>query len=539
MTKEKMLSASGTDVVIGSCSALLLLSNGLSVFTTASGLILQFFSGMAVMGLVLSLIIQIAKMLSEKQLAAGKAPLTVVIVYLAAFTFSSYFGFIGFCESTYTPRKWSAAVLPVVKTGYQELLFESEAELGNQQQNLSALIGQVLNTAEQEADRQSNDEIDPLSGYGVAMLDKYHRIEGVDADTDPYYLQLRTLLQQVEAGMQAQQLVRIATTLKDEVATAQAAAQTAASQAEQTAANAGSGSGSSAQLDSLRRALNAATDPETRAQLQQAIASLAASSSGGSTLVQQALLQAKTSRAKAELYSLMLADLTLLGSAAQQAAAQAGTQLQQAVQTMREQLLTGTDGAALAQAADLIVVELNHSGTDYAMLNSFSRWTTAYAANAAALERLEQMVSDLQCWESMVQKAGAEGSTELQVWQNQSAFCDRLLGELEAMMASLQYYDANGGQVTDRKAALLCRAAALRQNYLAERGWVVRAITCLFLPNGACLEAWVCLIGASLVDGCGYAANAVAAWYLNHSGAAKRRRLEQLLAEPLTAVKAA
>lgn len=176
------------------CAAALIISNVLSIFTTASGFrnLLESF----VMGLLLSVVVQSFKLLCEWRITQGPSVkikagkegkawgrfLIVCAGYALAITFSVFFSTVQFLDLGYSRNKWNTIAQAAVSKGYAEQLQALSDEADAQKKTLQQSIADSLDEIEKNLGAKQA-EAALTQEEAAAMQNKYTTVLANDGTT--------------------------------------------------------------------------------------------------------------------------------------------------------------------------------------------------------------------------------------------------------------------------------------------------------------------------------------------------------------------
>ena len=176
------------------CAAALIISNVLSIFTTASGFrnLLESF----IVGLLLSVVVQAFKLLCEWRIAQGPGVkikagkegkawgrfLIVCAGYALAITFSVLFSTVQFLDLGYSRNKWNAIAQAAVSKGYAEQLQALSDEADAQKKTLQQSIADSLDEIEKNLGAEQA-EAALTQEEAAAMQNKYTTVLANDGTT--------------------------------------------------------------------------------------------------------------------------------------------------------------------------------------------------------------------------------------------------------------------------------------------------------------------------------------------------------------------
>ena len=176
------------------CAAALIISNVLSIFTTASGFrnLLESF----VMGLLLSVVVQSFKLLCEWRITQGPSVkiqagkegkawgrfLIVCAGYALAITFSVFFSTVQFLDLGYSRNKWNTIAQAAVSKGYAEQLQALSDEADAQEKTLQQSIADSLDEIEKNLGAKQA-EAALTQEKAAAMQNKYTTVLANDGTT--------------------------------------------------------------------------------------------------------------------------------------------------------------------------------------------------------------------------------------------------------------------------------------------------------------------------------------------------------------------
>lgn len=213
------------------CAAALVLSNALSVFTTASGLsrLLESFST----GIVLSVMLQAFKLLCEWGVARGvdrrrKYAAVIFAVLCAAYIlttgFSVFFSEVEFVSYGYS-TKWEAISQSAVEKGYTRQLQALSDEAASRKTTLQEGIAQTLDAIQSGiSDGNSAERVTLLEqAQANEILNKYAPVLSDDGETlfdpqaDRWFAQLRSAVQTLSGGETVDELDDMIAELSSEI----------------------------------------------------------------------------------------------------------------------------------------------------------------------------------------------------------------------------------------------------------------------------------------------------------------------------------
>lgn len=176
------------------CAAALIISNVLSIFTTASGFrnLLESF----IVGLLLSVIVQAFKLLCEWRITQGPGVkikdgkegkawgrfLIVCAGYVLAITFSVFFSTVQFLDLGYSRNKWNTIAQAAVSKGYAEQLQALSDEADAQKKTLQQSIADSLDEIEKNLGAKQA-EAALTQEEAAAMQNKYTAVLANDGTT--------------------------------------------------------------------------------------------------------------------------------------------------------------------------------------------------------------------------------------------------------------------------------------------------------------------------------------------------------------------
>lgn len=176
------------------CAAALIISNVLSIFTTASGFrnLLESF----IVGLLLSVVVQAFKLLCEWRITQGPGVkikagkegkawgrfLIVCAGYALAITFSVLFSTVQFLDLGYSRNKWNAIAQAAVSKGYAEQLQALSDEADAQKKTLQQSIADSLDEIEKNLGAEQA-EAALTQEEAAAMQNKYTTVLANDGTT--------------------------------------------------------------------------------------------------------------------------------------------------------------------------------------------------------------------------------------------------------------------------------------------------------------------------------------------------------------------
>lgn len=458
------------------CAAAFVLSNVLSIFTTAAGF-QQLLQSLGV-GLLLSIVTQAFKLLCEWQVAQGPGTASagrskaakvkvgyaaVLLGYILALVFSIFFSEVQFLSYGYPTAKWDAIAEAAVAKGYSQQLQALADEADTQKAQLQSDIAAELDTIEDRVGAQSA-EAALTQQQADAMMAKYTVVYAEDGTTvlfdpegDHWAARLRSAAAAMAAGQEASGLDSYLTELEGDLSQLD----TQMEEVMQQIAAANPSIRSSRSNSNTKEAMDAMIN---------------ATATAHTAVSQQLLARLQTLNAKHSQYARIQSDLETLRDAQSRAQNDPAAQLAAAKKACRKALLT--DPEALADSTQAFVTAAAELSTLQTQTYSSLR---IQAESYAALSQLESYCARAKAAEHPDWSAAVE--------------------ELRDKAAQLPADSA-------QRKPILWKLDALRATYLTQLNPLERCVALLIrVPWEYRLASYGCLLVAVLVDALSLIAN--------------------------------
>lgn len=223
--------------LIAAATLTIVISNFLSLITTALGLKQSYFQADTLLNICFVIGISGVIQLTKASLDRVEKRNLLLLIYIISLVLSSSFSAISFITAAYPPEHFAEVARSTLSSTYTDTLLDIQSDVGN---DLSAARDALWDSLEGVQSSLQVEQVQQtaLSGLSSAMLDKYTVSNAWNPGLDNYYIALKSVLEHIEAG---------------ELDTAKQEAEAAYAQlASEDRTDDGSGN-----VDTLRRQLNA------------------------------------------------------------------------------------------------------------------------------------------------------------------------------------------------------------------------------------------------------------------------------------------
>ena len=185
--------------LIAAATLAIIVSNLLSLITTALGLKQSFFQADTLLNICFVVGISGVIQLTKASLDRVKKRNLLLLIYIISLVLSSSFSAISFITAAYPPEHFAEVARSTLSSTYTDTLLDIQSGVGN---DLSAARDALWDSLEGVQSSLQGEQVQQttLSGLSSAMLDKYTASDAWNPQQDNYYLALQSVLEHIEAG---------------------------------------------------------------------------------------------------------------------------------------------------------------------------------------------------------------------------------------------------------------------------------------------------------------------------------------------------
>lgn len=223
--------------LIAAATLTIVISNLLSLITTALGLKQSYFQANTLLNICFVIGISGVIQLTKASLDRVKKRNLLLLIYIISLVLSSSFSAISFITAAYPQEHFAEVACSTLSSTYTDTLLDIQSDVSNDLNTARDALWDSLEGVQSSLQVEQVQQT-ALSGLSSAMLDKYTASDAWNPQQDNYYIALNSVLEHIEAG---------------ELDTAKQEAEAAYAQlASENRTDDGSGN-----VDTLRRQLNA------------------------------------------------------------------------------------------------------------------------------------------------------------------------------------------------------------------------------------------------------------------------------------------
>ena len=184
--------------LVAAATLTLIISNLLSLITTALGLRQSFFQADTLMNIGFVVGISGVIQLTKASLDRVKKRNLLLLIYIISLVLSSSFSAISFITAAYPPEHFAEVARSTLSSTYTTTLLDIQSEIGN---DLSAARDALWDSLEGIQSCLQAEQVQQTAlGMSSGMLDKYAASDAWNPEQDNYYLSLKSVLSHIEAG---------------------------------------------------------------------------------------------------------------------------------------------------------------------------------------------------------------------------------------------------------------------------------------------------------------------------------------------------
>lgn len=184
--------------LVAAATLTLIISNLLSLITTALGLEQSFFQADTLLNIGFVVGISGVIQLTKASLDRVKKRKLLLLIYIISLVLSSSFSAISFITAAYPPEHFAEVARSTLSSSYTDTLLDIQSEIGN---DLSAARDALWDNLEVVQSSLQAEQVQQTAlGMSSGMLDKYAASDAWNPEQDNYYLSLKSVLSHIEAG---------------------------------------------------------------------------------------------------------------------------------------------------------------------------------------------------------------------------------------------------------------------------------------------------------------------------------------------------
>ena len=185
--------------LIAAATLTIVISNFLSLITTALGLKQSYFHADTLLNICFVIGISGVIQLTKASLDRVEKRNLLLLIYIISLVLSSSFSAISFITAAYPPEHFAEVARSTLSSTYTDTLLDIQSDVGN---DLSAARDALWDSFEGVQSSLQVEQVQQtaLSGLSSVMLDKYTASDAWNPQQDNYYIALNSVLEHIEAG---------------------------------------------------------------------------------------------------------------------------------------------------------------------------------------------------------------------------------------------------------------------------------------------------------------------------------------------------
>lgn len=186
--------------LVAAATLTLIISNLLSLITTALGLKQSFFEADTLLNIGFVLGISGVIQLTKASLDRVKKRNLLLLIYIISLVLSSSFSAISFITAAYPPEHFAEVARSMLSTGYTDTLLDIQSDIGNDLNRARDTLWENLEVVQSSLQAEQVQQTALGSSLSSTMLDKYTVSDACNPEQDNYYIALKSVLSHIEAG---------------------------------------------------------------------------------------------------------------------------------------------------------------------------------------------------------------------------------------------------------------------------------------------------------------------------------------------------
>lgn len=186
--------------LVAAATLTLIISNLLSLITTALGLEQSFFQADTLLNIGFVVGISGVIQLTKASLDRVKKRKLLLLIYIISLVLSSSFSAISFITAAYPPEHFAEVARSTLSSTYTTTLLDIQSEIGNDMNTARDALWDSLDGVQSSLKVKQVQQTALGSLSSSTMLDKYTVSDAWNPEQDNYYIALKSVLSHIEAG---------------------------------------------------------------------------------------------------------------------------------------------------------------------------------------------------------------------------------------------------------------------------------------------------------------------------------------------------